>query len=309
MDRRDLADLAVFQVVAEEGSFTRAAHRLGRAQSGLSQTVRALEDRLGVPLLFRTTRSVRLTDAGRRLFETLAPAFRQIEEGVTETRQARDRVAGSLRLTVMEYPARALVVPALARFLQSYPGVTVDLDITDRLTDIVANGFDAGIRFGTHLEQDMVAVPLGPDVRSMVVAAPDYFARHGKPVRLQDLDAHNCLSYRLASYGDIYRWRFQDRGRPVDVAVKGGVIVNDAPVLVEAALAGLGLAYIFEPIVADQLASGRLETCLEDFCPLWAGYHLYYPSRHQKTPALAAFAGFLREQASEQFGHGVRFSG
>ena len=298
MDRRDLADLMLFQTIAEEGSFTRAATRLGRAQSGLSQTISALERRLGSPLLARTTRSVRPTEAGVRLLGRLSPALRQIEDGLSEVKHGRDQMLGTLRLTVMEYPARAILIPALPGFLDRYPGVEVDLDVSDRLTDIVKGGFDAGIRLGTHLEQDMVAIPIGSDIRAAIVATPAYFAKCGFPGRLEDLVQHNCINYRTASYGDIYRWMFKQHERTIQLAVKGSTIVNDAPVMVQAALAGLGLAYAFEPHVLEHLESGRLQTCLEEFCPTWSGYHLYYPGRHQKSPALTALVEHLRKVSS-----------
>ncbi|RFA26242.1 LysR family transcriptional regulator [Alkalilimnicola ehrlichii] len=294
MDRRDIADLLVFQAIVEAGSFTRAAARMGRAQSGLSQAVSALEARLGVPLLARSTRSVRPTEAGQRLLEQVAPALRQIESGLLDVRQERDRPSGTLRLTAMEYPARAILVPALTEFLASYPGVRVDIHVSDRFTDIVKGGFDAGIRFGTHLEKDMVAVPVGPDISAAIVAAPAYYARRGRPERLEDLEAHDCLNYRTASHGDLFRWMFRQGARTVEIPVKGSATFNDAPVMIEAALAGLGLAYAFEPHVAEHLASGRLETCLDQFCPVWSGYHLYYPSRHQKSAALSALVQLLR---------------
>lgn len=298
MDRRDVADLLVFQAVAEAGSFTRAAARMGRAQSGLSQTVSALEARLGVALLARSTRSVRPTEAGQRLLEQVAPALRQIESGLSETRQGRGQPSGTLRLTAMEYPARAILMPALAEFLAHYPGVKVDLHVSDRFTDIVAGGFDAGIRFGTHLEKDMVAVPVGPDVNAAIVAAPAYYARRGRPERLDDLASHDCLNYRTASHGDLFRWMFQQGARTVEIPVEGSMIFNDAPVMIEAALAGLGLAYTFEPHVAEHLASGRLEACLRTFCPVWSGYHLYYPSRSRKSAALSALVKLLRSRRS-----------
>lgn len=294
MDGRDLSDLQLFRVVAEEGSFTRAALRLGRAQSGISQAIAALERRIGVPLLARTTRNVRPTEAGQRLLASLAPALRQIEDGLTELKEARGGVVGTLRLTSIGYPAKAIMVPALTGFLEQYPNVTVDLRISDRLTDIVEAGFDAGIRMGAHLEQDMSAVPLGPDLRAVVVGSPRYFARRGVPQRLADLSGHACLNYRQASHSDLFRWSFRQGERRVEMAVKGPLITDDAPVMIEAALEGQGLCYLFEPFVAEHLAAGRLRTCLEEFCPLWSGYHLYYPGRHQKSPALAALVDYLQ---------------
>jgi DNA-binding transcriptional LysR family regulator len=294
MDRRDLPDLQLFQIVAEEGSFTRAASRLGRAQSGISQAIAALEQRLGVPLLARTTRNVRPTQAGQRLLQSLSPALRMIDDALTELREARGGVVGTLRLTSIEYPARAIIVPALTGFMEQYPNVTVELSISDRLTDIVEAGFDAGIRMGAHLEQDMSAVPLGPDLRAVVTGSPDYFARRGVPKRLEDLADHACLNYRLASHGDLFRWPFRQGERRVEIAVKGQLITDDADTMIEAALSGQGLTYLFEPFVSEHLAAGRLQTCLEEFCPLWSGYHLYYPGRRQKSAALAALIDYLQ---------------
>ena len=296
MDRRDLSDLQLFQVVAEEGSFTRAARRLGRAQSGISQAIAALEQRIGVPLLARTTRNVRPTEAGQSLLKSLSPALRMIEEGLTELREARGGVVGTLRLTSIEYPARAIMIPALTGFMEQYPNVTVDLRISDRLTDIVEAGFDAGIRMGAHLEQDMSAVPLGPDLRAVVIGSPDYFARRSLPKRLDDLADHACLNYRNASHGDLFRWPFKQGERRVELAVNGPLITDDAHTLIEATLAGQGLSSLFEPLVSEHLAADRLRTCLEEFCPLWSGYHLYYPSRHQKSAALTALVDYLQSR-------------
>ncbi len=296
MDRRDLPDLLLFQVIAEEGSFTRAALRLGRAQSGISQAIAALEQRIGLPLLARTTRNVRPTEAGQRLLNSLNPALRLIEDGLTELKEARGGVVGTLRLTSIEYPARAIMIPALTEFMEQYPNVIVDLRISDRLTDIVEAGFDAGIRMGAHLEQDMSALPLGPDLRAVVIGSPDYFARRGVPKRLEDLSDHACLNYRHASHSDLFRWSFRQGERRIEMAVKGQLIADDAHVLIEAALAGQGLIYLFEPFVSEHLAAGRLQSCLEKFCPLWSGYHLYYPGRHQKSAALAALVDYLKSR-------------
>lgn len=294
MNRRDLPDLQLFKIVAEEGSFTRAALRLGRAQSGISQAIAALEQRIGVPLLARTTRHVRPTEAGQRLLKSLGPALQMIEDGLTELREARGGVFGTLRLTSIEYPARAIMIPALTGFMEQYPNVTVDLCISDQLTDIVEAGFDAGIRMGEHLEQDMSAMPLGPDLRAVVIGSPEYFARRGVPKCIEDLANHACLNYRHASHGDLFRWSFRQGERRIEMAVNGPLVTDDAHTLIEAALAGQGLSYLFEPFVSEHLASGRLQVCLEEFCPLWSGYHLYYPGRHQKSPALAALVEYLQ---------------
>ncbi|MBQ2262126.1 MAG: LysR family transcriptional regulator [Loktanella sp.] len=294
MDRSDLVDLQAFAAVAEEGSFTRAAARLGRAQSGVSQAVSGLEERLGSALFRRSTRSVRLTESGQRLLDVVAPALLAIDAELSGIRQGRAEVAGHVRLTVMAHPARAIVLPALREFLDKYPAVTVDLDVSDRLTDIVAGGFDAGIRFGRHLEQDMVAVPLGPDISTVIVASLDYFARHGVPEDPADLSRHACLNYRTASHGDLYRWGLRRGTKSLDVDVSGPVITNDGATLIDAAREGIGLAMVIEPLVRDDLAAGRLIACLAPFCPTWAGYHIYYPSRRQKSAALTALVDHLR---------------
>lgn len=295
LDRRDLADLLVFQAVADAGSFSRAAASLGRAQSGISQAISDLEGRLGVPLLARSTRSLRLTEAGQRLLERVAPALRQVAEGLDQASQGHDQPSGLLRITAMEHPARTVLIPALPSFLEKFPAVTVDVDVSDRFVDIVERGFDAGIRFGSHLQKDMVALPIGPDIRAVIVGSPAYFANHGKPQRLEDLAAHDCINYRTASHGDVFRWQFRQGKRTTELTVGGRMLVNHGPALVAATLAGLGLAYSFEPQVEEHLASGALETCLEAFCPTWSGYHLYYPGRLQKSAALAALVDHLRQ--------------
>jgi DNA-binding transcriptional LysR family regulator len=297
MDHRYIADLLVFQAVAEAGSFTRAAAQLGKAQSGISHRVRALEARLGVALLARSTRSVRLTDAGKRLLEQTLPAFREIENGLQDASRRQNEVSGTLRLTVMEHPARAFLIPALKRLVAEHPNVAIDLHVSDRFTDIVKGGFDAGIRFGSHLEQDMVAVPISADIKAAVVGAPAYFKQRGRPEKLEDLGSHDCINYRTASYGDLFHWRFKQGSRSVELPVSGHLVLNDAPVMLEAASAGLGLAYTFEAHAAEHLASGQLEKCLDRFCPSWSGYHLFYPGRHQKSAALEALISQLKAAA------------
>lgn len=211
-----------------------------------------------------------------------------------ELKEARGRVMGTLRLTAVEYPARAIMIPHLTGFMERYPEVAVELHVSDRLTDIVVDGFDAGIRLGAHLEQDMAAVPLGPDVRAAVIAAPEYFARRGIPQRLEDLADHACLNYRMASHGDLFRWPFRLGERRVEMSVTGPLITNDGQVMIAAALDGQGLTYMFDPFVSEHVGAGRLRTCLEEFCPLWSGYHLYYPGKHQKSPALTALVEYLQ---------------
>lgn len=297
MKREDLSDLAAFLAVAEEQSFTRGAARLGLSQATLSQTISNLEQRLGVRLLARTTRSVRTTEAGQRLLETLRPAFADIDAEMRSLAELSDTPSGTIRLTTIRYPARALVLPALTRFHRAFPGVKVEISIEDAFTDIVAGGFDAGIRFGQQVEKDMVAVPIGPDARAAVVASPDYFTRYPKPLSPHDLARHDCINFRMASASNIFRWRFWDNGRPLDVKVDGTLTVNDGDILEDAALAGQGLAYIFEDQVTNHLRSGRLLRCLEDWCPPSPGYHLYYPTRRQKPAALTALIDMLRYRA------------
>ncbi|MET3900332.1 DNA-binding transcriptional LysR family regulator [Devosia sp. UYZn731] len=294
MKREDLSDLAAFVAVAEECSFTRGAARLGLSQATLSQTVSNLERRLGIRLLARTTRSVRTTEAGQRLLDTLRPAFASIDEQVQALAALSDTPSGTIRLTSIRYPAMALVLPALPDFLKAYPGVKLEISVDDAFTDIVAGGFDAGIRFGHQVEKDMVAVPIGPDARAAVVATPSYFERHPKPDSPRDLHLHDCINFRLASAGNIFRWQFWENGRPLEVKVDGALTVNDGDTLEAAVIAGIGLAYIFEDQVADHLTSGRLIRCLEAWCPPLPGYHLYYPTRRQKTPALTALIDTLR---------------
>lgn len=295
MDRRDLSDLLIFQAVAEAGSFTRAAAKLGRAQSGVSQAVSDLETRLNVPLLARTTRSVRPTEAGQRLLEQIGPALRQISEGLEVAKAGRDGLTGTLRLTALENAAKEILLPALPRFLEANPNVSVDLHVSDRFIDIVAEGYDAGIRFGSHLEQDMISLPLGEEIEIVVVGAPVYFERMGYPRVLEDLAEHQCIGVRSASHGDQFPWPFRKGERSVDLHVESAVTVNHAPTLVQAALLGLGLICTFKPLVAEHLASGRLKACLEPFCVTWPGYHIYYPSRRRKSSALSAFVEHLRK--------------
>ncbi len=294
MDRQDLSALIVLKAVAEAGSFTRASRQLNRAQSGVSQTIRELEARLGIALLARTTRSVRLTEAGSRLLEDVGPALMQISDSLTRAKSGATEPAGTVRITTLEHPGQTILVPAIAELQKRYPAVEVDLHVSDRLTDIVNGGFDAGVRLAGHLEKDMAALPISPDLRGVVVGSPRYFERHGKPRELEDLRRHDCINYRLATHGVRYRWLFQKSGRPIEVAVSGTLTVHGTAVLLEAVRRGIGLGYVFEPLAAADLAEGTLETCLEPYAPSWSRYHLYYPDRRQKSPALKAFIEVLR---------------
>lgn len=294
MDRRDLADLLVFETVAEAGSFTRAAARLGRAQSGLSHTVAELEARLGVALLARTTRSVRLTEDGQRLLDQVSPALRQISSGLDQVKSGCDEVTGKVRLSMTEDAAVRILVPVLPEFLKAHPAVKVDIRVDDRLSDVVAEGFDAGIRYGSHLEMDMIALPLGQDLKAVIVGSPVYFAKRGHPKSLKNLSEHECINIRTQSHDDVFLWRFRSGDRTIDLPVPGRVLVNGTQTILSAALAGLGLAYTFAPLVSEYISTGRLDCCLDEFCPTWPGYHLYYPSRRQKSKALDALISHLR---------------
>ncbi|TWA88646.1 DNA-binding transcriptional LysR family regulator [Azospirillum brasilense] len=294
MNRNDLGDLAAFAVVAEEGSFTRAAARLGMSQSALSHAMKALEDRLGLRLLARTTRSVSTTEAGQRLLRTLRPALDDIASGLAAVGELREKPAGTLRITTGKHAAVRLLWPVLSRFLADYPEVQVELSIDSSLTDIVASRFDAGVRLGEQVEKDMIAVRIGPDIRAAIVGAPSYFAKRPVPCAPQDLAGHDCINYRFTSSGAVYVWEFEEDGHPVNVRVTGSLVSNDMDVIMAAVLDGRGLAYIFEDEVAEHIAAGRLVRVLDDWCKPFPGYYLYYPSRRQIPPALAALVDALR---------------
>ncbi|MGY0710414.1 LysR family transcriptional regulator [Azospirillum argentinense] len=294
MNRNDLSDLAAFAVVAEEGSFTRAAARLGMSQSALSHAMKALEDRLGLRLLARTTRSVSTTEAGQRLLRTLRPALDDIAAGLAAVGELREKPAGTLRITTGKHAAVRVLWPVLSRFLADYPEVQVELSIDSSLTDIVASRFDAGVRLGEQLEKDMIAVRIGPDIRAAIVGAPSYFAQHPVPCAPQDLAGHDCINYRFTTSGAVYVWEFEEDGHPVNVRVSGSLVSNDMDVIMAAVLDGRGLAYIFEDEVAEHVAAGRLVRVLDDWCTPFPGYYLYYPSRRQIPPALAALVDALR---------------
>jgi DNA-binding transcriptional LysR family regulator len=294
MRRDELADLTVFLAVAEERSFTRAAARLGTSQSALSHTMRRLETRLGLRLLTRTTRSVAPTEAGARLLETLRPAIEEIDARLAALGELRDRPAGTLRLNSGEHAAQTVLWPALARLLPDYPDLKVELDVDQSLTDIVAGRYDAGVRLGEHLAKDMIAVPIGPDLRMAVVAAPGYLAGRPRPETPHDLTRHACINLRLTTLGGLYAWEFARDGRELNVRVDGPLVFNSARLVLEAATAGFGLAFVMEDVVLPLIADGRLERLLADWCPPFPGYHLYYPSRRQLSPALALLVKTLR---------------
>jgi DNA-binding transcriptional LysR family regulator len=294
MPRHNVNDLLAFLAVARERSFTKAAAQLGISQSALSHTIRGLEERLGLRLLTRTTRRVAPTEAGERLVRTAGPKFEEIDAALTALSELRDRPAGTIRITAGEHAAEAILWPALAKLLPRYPDIKVELTIDQGLTDIVAARYDAGVRLGEQVAKDMIAVRIAPDMRMAVVGAPSYFARRPRPKRPQDLTAHDCINLRLPTYGGLYAWEFEKNGRELKVRVEGQLVFNGNAMILKAALAGLGLAYLVEDRVKTLLANGRLIRVLADWCPPFSGYHLYYPSRRQATPVFALLVDALR---------------
>jgi len=294
MPRQNFNDLLAFLAVARERSFTRAAARLGVSQSALSHTVRGLENRLGLRLLTRTTRSVAPTEAGERLLRAAGPRVEEIEAEMAALNELRDKPSGTIRITAHDHAVRAVLWPALKKLLPDYPDIKVEIVIDYGLTDIVAEQFDAGVRSGEMVAQDMVAVRIGPDMRSAVVGAPAYFATQTRPRTPRDLTTHACINLRLPTYGGLYAWEFEKGGRELKVRVEGQLVFNGTAPMLDAALAGFGLAYLPEDIVRAHLADGRLIRVLADWCPPYPGYHLYYPSRRQPTPAFALLVNALR---------------
>lgn len=300
MRREDPGDLLALAAVAEVRSFTRAAARLGTSQSALSHTIRRLEARLGLRLLTRTTRNVSPTEAGQRLLDALRPAFDQIEAELASLNELREKPAGTIRITTSEHAASTILWPALKRFLSQYPDVHVELSLESALTDIVAQRFDAGVRLGEHLARDMVAVRIGPDLRMAVVGAPSYFESHPRPKRPQDLTAHACINLRQSTLGGLYAWEFEKDRREINVRVDGPLIFNDIRLVLRAALDGYGLAFVMEDQALPAIADGRLVRVLEDWCAPFAGYHIYYPSRRQLTPAFALLVEALRYEGQRR---------
>ena len=294
MPNENLNDLMAFVAVAKERSFTRAAARLGVSQSALSHTVRGLEERLGLRLLTRTTRSVAPTEAGDRLLRIAAPRLDDIAAEMAALNELRDKPSGTIRITAHDHALRSVLWPALQKLLPDYPDVKVEIVIDYGLTDIVAERYDAGVRTGEMVAKDMVAVRIGPDMRSAVVGAPSYFASRARPKTPQDLTAHACINLRLPTHGGLYAWEFENGGREIRVRVEGQLVFNGTAPMLDAALAGLGLAYVPEDTVRTHIADGRLIRVLADWCPSYPGYHLYYPSRRQPTPAFALLVNALR---------------
>ena len=292
--RENLNDLAAFVTVAREGSFTRAAAKLGVSQSALSQTIRALEERLGLRLLTRTTRHVAPTDAGERLLVMIGPRLEGIEADLAALSELRDKPAGNIRITASEHAAETILLPKLMKLLPDYPDIKVEINTDYRMVDIVEQRFDAGVRLGEHLAKDMIALRIGPEVRMAVVGAPSYFAKHPVPQSPQDLTAHDCINVRLPTHGGLLPWDFKKGTHELNVRVDGTLIFNGFPQILQATLAGLGLAWTLEEVVLEHVAQGRLVRVLEDWCAFFPGYYLYYPSRRQPSPAFALVAEALR---------------
>lgn len=298
MARRNLNDLLAFVTVAREGSFTRAAATLGVTQSALSQAIRGLEERLRIRLLTRTTRSVAPTVAGERLARAIGHRFDEIEAELDALTELRDKPAGTVRITCGDNVLRTVLLPKLMPVLREYPDITLEFDMSYGFRDIVADRFDAGVRLGNTIDRDMIAVPIGPPLRMAVVASPTYFVIHPKPKTPQDLTAHRCINQRMPSSGGLYVWDFARRGKQVNVRVDGPLIFNTSPPQVDAALAGLGIVLLPEDELGSHLSDGSLVRVLEDWCPPFAGYHLYYPSRRQPSPAFSLVVKALRVDAA-----------
>lgn len=286
--------LAMFSVVARERSFTRAAAQLGISQPALSRTMRTLEARLGVRLLARTTRSVSPTEAGEHLLRVIDPRFNEIDIELALLSEFRDKPAGRLRITAGEHAAITLLQPAIARLAPDHPDIHVEVTVDYGLTDIVAEGYDAGVRLGEQVAKDMIAARIGPDMRMAVVGSPAYFERHKRPETPQALTAHNCIAIRLPTYGGVSPWEFGKNGEELNVRVEGQLVFNNLAMRLDAALNGLGLAYMPEDLIQGHVEAGRLIRVLEDWCPTFPGYHLYYPSRRQTSPAFTLFRDTLR---------------
>lgn len=293
----DLNQLTWFQAVAEERSFTKAAARIGVAQSTLSHAIRQLEARMGIRLLTRTTRSVALTVAGERLLQTITPRIAEIEEEIAALTAFGEKPAGSIRLTLSDHALESVVWPKLKPVLHAYPDIKVELVLDSTFRNIVEERFDAGVRLGESVEKDMIAVRIGPDWRLVAVASPDYFAARGKPGHPQDLVGHSCINMRHETFGGLYAWEFEKDGQALRVRVDGQLTFNNSYAMIDAAVSGLGIAYVPEDIVASQIGSGALDLALDDWSPLFDGYFLYYTSRRQNLPAFQIVVDALRSRA------------
>jgi DNA-binding transcriptional LysR family regulator len=294
MKRGHMDDLLAFLAVAHERSFTKAAAKLGVSQSALSHTVRGLEERFGVRLLMRTTRKVSPTEAGERLIQTVGPRLEEIEMELEAIGELRQKPSGTIRITATEYAVDSFLWPKLAKFLRQYPDIKVELVSDPSLTDIVEQRFDAGVRVGEQVAKDMIAVRIGPDLRMAVVGTPSYFKGRSEPNSPKELVNHNCINLRLLTHGGLYAWEFEKGGRDIKARVEGQVTFNGTAQMLNAALAGFGLAYIPEKLAQPHIAKGRLKRVLPDWCPPFSGYHIYYPSRRQPSAAFALLVDALR---------------
>jgi len=294
MRRDELGDLSAFLAVAQEQSFTRAAAKLGTSQSALSHTIRRLEERLGIRLLTRTTRNVSTTEAGKRLLDTVHPAVDSIRRELENLSELRDRPSGTIRITTPEHAAQTVLWPVIDKFLGDYPDVHIELNAENSLTDIVAEGFDAGVRLGEQVAKDMVAVRIGPQLRMVVIASPSYLAAHGKPKTPHDLTSHKCINLRMRSSGGLYVWEFEKDGKDVNVRVDGQVTLNSMPLVMEAVRSGHGIAYVMEDRAEALIRWGAAVQILRNWSQPFDGYHLYYPSRRQPTPAFSLLVEALR---------------
>ena len=296
MARENFNDLLAFITVARAGSFTRAAAQLGVSQSALSHTIRNFEARIGIRLLTRTTRSVAPTEAGERLMLTVAPRLDEIETEMASLTALRDKPAGTIRITTAEHAAISVIWPKLEEFLPNYPDIKVEVTVDYGLTDIVADRYDLGVRLGDQVAKDMIAVRIGPEMRMAVVGAPSYFAKKPAPATPHELTNHDCINLRLPTYGGIYAWEFEKDGHPLKVRVDGQLVFNSSTPRVRAAVAGFGLAFVPEDMATEHIAAGRLVRVLEEWCEPFPGYHVYFPSRRQSSPALALLVAALRYQ-------------
>lgn len=294
MQSPNFNDLLAFVIVAREGSFTRAAAQLGVSQSALSYTIRGLETRLGIRLLTRTTRSVSTTEAGARLLATVAPRLEEIQQEINSLSDLNGKPAGTIRITAAEHAADTVLWPKLSKTLESYPDIKVEINLDYGMTDIVAHRFDAGVRLGDQVEKDMIAVRIAPDLQLSVVGAPSYFARKQAPTNPHDLLSHNCIGLRLPTYDSLLSWEFERAGQSLKVHPQGQWILNTGTAILRAALAGQGLAYLPLDMVLTHIEAGHLVSVLEDWCPSFPGYHLYYPSRRQSSPAFRVIVEALR---------------
>lgn len=296
MDRHDLTNMLAFMAVAEEGSFTKAAAKLGTSQSTLSHTIKQLEQRLGIRLLTRTTRSVSPTEAGERLLRSLAPRIHEIESDVDALMAFRDKPSGTIRITLSDHACDWIVWPRLKRMLRDYPDIAVELNIDNGFRNIVEERFDAGVRLGESVDKDMIAVRISPDWRLVAVGSPDYLAGNPAPQSPQDLVHHRCINHRQSTGGGLYAWEFTKEGRALRVKAEGQLILNSSLAMVDAALSGYGIAYLPENLVVEHRAAGRLVHVLDDWSPMFDGYFLYYPSRRQNSPAFSVLVEALRQR-------------